>query len=40
VTDIDRLGKCTVLDLKGEPHRLDALWQDKTTVLVWLRHYG
>jgi hypothetical protein len=40
VVDTSKLGEVTVLDLHGEPHRLDALWAGGPTVLVWLRHYG
>jgi hypothetical protein len=29
-----------VTDLDGGPHALRELWQDRTAVLVFLRHFG
>ena len=35
-----RLAQVRVLDPRGEPVRLGALWRERTAVLVFLRHYG
>ena len=32
--------KATVVDLEGGVDELQELWRDKTTVLVFLRHFG
>ncbi len=29
-----------VLDLDGEPHPLETLWEGRTAVLVFVRHFG
>lgn len=34
------LSRVEVLDLDGQPLRLGTVWQDQTTVLVFIRHYG
>lgn len=34
------LSNIQVLDLEGQPVRIGALWQDQTTILVFIRHYG
>jgi len=34
------LSSINVLDLKGQPVRLGTLWHGRTTVLVFIRHYG
>jgi len=34
------LSDVEVLDLDGEPVRLGSVWQEQTTVLVFIRHYG
>ncbi len=34
------LSNIEVLDLSGAPVRLGTVWQDQTTVLVFIRHYG
>ena len=36
----DELAATGVLDLEGTPHPLGTLWADRTTIAVWLRHYG
>ena len=39
-TDTAALAGITLPDSEGHEVRLGDLWQDRTTVLVWLRHYG
>jgi hypothetical protein len=34
------LSNVEVLDLDAQPVRLGSVWRDKTTVLVFIRHYG
>lgn len=34
------LAAATVLDERGSPVRLGDLWKDRTTVLVFVRHFG
>jgi|APDOM4702015248_1054824.scaffolds.fasta_scaffold192684_2 hypothetical protein len=29
-----------VLDLDGQPHPLESLWQERAAVLVFVRHFG
>ena len=38
--DIDALADITALDLQGDAVRLGDLWQDRTAVLVFVRHFG
>ena len=37
---LQELGAATVLNPEGESLSLDSTWQDKTTVLVFIRHFG
>ena len=37
---VERLKKMEVLDEYGAPVRLGNLWQDRTAVLVFVRHFG
>ena len=37
---MDSLNDISVLDDKGKPVALNTLWQDQTTVLVFVRHFG
>jgi hypothetical protein len=39
-TDTAALADITLPDFAGRDIRLGDLWQDRTVVLVWLRHYG
>jgi hypothetical protein len=39
-TDTAALADITLPDSEGRDIRLGDLWQDRTAVLVWLRHYG
>ena len=36
----DDLAKLTVLDGDGRTVVLGSLWQDRTAILVFLRHFG
>jgi hypothetical protein len=38
--DITTLEQMTLPDHLGEPYRLGDLWEDKSIVLVFLRHFG
>jgi hypothetical protein len=38
--DLEKLGEARLPDSSGTAHRLGDLWQDRTTVLVFLRHFG
>jgi len=38
--DLKKLADITVLDTEGRPYRLGDAWRDKTTVLVFIRHFG
>ena len=40
MSPIAELENVTALDLTGEPVRLGDLWQEKTAVLVFVRHFG
>jgi hypothetical protein len=40
VSVADRLRDVSVLDLEGRPVRLGSLWEERTLVLVFVRHYG
>jgi hypothetical protein len=40
MTVADRLCEVNVLDLEGRPVRLGDLWEQRTVVLVFVRHYG
>ena len=35
-----RLADITALDLEGESTRLGSFWEDRPTVLVFVRHFG
>lgn len=35
-----RLSEIELSDWNGEPVRLGTLWQDRTVVLVFIRHFG
>ena len=37
---LQKLGRQIVLDEKGNPELLAALWKDKRVVLVFIRHFG
>ena len=37
---LQELGAATVLNPEGEALNLHSTWQDKTTVLVFIRHFG
>jgi hypothetical protein len=37
---LQKLGRQIVLDEKGNPEMLSALWKDKRAVLVFIRHFG
>lgn len=37
---VQRLASIDVLDPEDNPVRLGDLWQDTTTVLVFIRHFG
>lgn len=37
---VAELEHVTALDLEGQAVRLGDLWQEKTAVLVFVRHYG
>lgn len=37
---VQDLEDITALDLEGQPVRLGDLWQEKTAVLVFVRHFG
>jgi hypothetical protein len=37
---LPKLGRQIVLDEKGNPELLAALWRDKRVVLVFIRHFG
>lgn len=37
---VEQLAGVTVLDLDGNEVALASLWQERTVVLVFLRHYG
>jgi hypothetical protein len=39
-TRADDLGKLTVLDERGNTVSVASLWQTKTAVLVFTRHFG
>jgi hypothetical protein len=36
----DAAARATVLDLEGRPVPLEALWAERTAVLVFVRHFG
>lgn len=36
----DALAELTVLDTSGTAVPLASLWKDRTTVLVFIRHFG
>jgi hypothetical protein len=36
----DDLGGLFVLDQQNEPAKLSSLWQERTAVLVFVRHFG
>ncbi|MFH2005339.1 MAG: hypothetical protein ABI333_02015 [bacterium] len=36
----EKLSDIEVLDLEGKPIKLGTVWQGRTTVLVFIRHYG
>jgi len=36
----DDLAKLTVLDEQGNRVELGSLWRERTTVLVFIRHFG
>lgn len=38
--DIAALADTRVLDAEGREVRTGDLWADRTTVAVWLRHFG
>jgi hypothetical protein len=38
--DVSTLAGVSLLDSKGESHRLGDLWRDSPVVLVFLRHFG
>lgn len=38
--DLAKLGAITLPDPDGEPHELGRLWDDRTIILVFLRHFG
>lgn len=38
--DVDALADATVTDLDGTQVRLGGLWEDRTAVLLFLRHFG
>ena len=40
VPELEKLGRQIVLDEKGSPEMLSALWQEKRVVLVFIRHFG
>jgi len=37
---LQKLGRQKLLDEKGHPRVLSALWKDKRVVLVFIRHFG
>jgi tartrate dehydratase beta subunit/fumarate hydratase class I family protein len=37
---LQKLGRQIVLDEKGNPEMLSAIWKDKRVVLVFIRHFG
>ena len=37
---LKELGAATVLTPQGESLALESAWQDKPTVLVFIRHFG
>ncbi len=37
---VETLSEVWVSDLEGQPVRLGTLWETKTVVLVFVRHYG
>ena len=38
--DLTHLQDLNVLDQSEQPHRIGALWEERTTVLVFVRHFG
>ena len=36
----DQAARAVIRDLDGKQHELRALWADRPTVLVFLRHFG
>jgi hypothetical protein len=40
VPTLEKLGRQIVLDEKGNPEMLSALWKNKRVVLVFIRHFG
>jgi len=38
--DLSALSEPSLIDDPGGPHRLGALWSDRPTVVVFLRHFG
>lgn len=32
--------RAVIRDLGGQEHRLGSLWEERTAVLVFLRHFG
>lgn len=38
--DVAKLADTSLIDPDGEPHRLGDLWQERPTVLLFLRHFG
>lgn len=38
--DLDKLSGIEILDQEGAPIRVGELWKEKTTVLVFVRHFG
>jgi hypothetical protein len=37
---LQKLGRQIVLDEKGNPEMLSAIWKDRRVVLVFIRHFG
>lgn len=37
---VKHLGELLVHDEQNEPVKLSSLWQEKTAVLVFVRHFG
>jgi hypothetical protein len=37
---VESLGEQTVLNGQGEPVKLSSLWENRTAVLVFVRHFG